>query len=236
MKLIVLSFLISLFIFVSSTNARQIDWLTDYKTANKLAVDTGKPMLLDFTANWCKPCREMEKDFWSRADVIELSKDFVCVKVDLEKNKSLVEKYVVATLPNVILTDSWGNGVEFHRGFGINGVREITEKLLALPKDFSEIKEARKIIASDKKNLAALEKIADFYQRKKFYYLSSEFYNRMLKLEKDISKRELLMLNLAENYLQIGWNAEAKDMLKTIKKEFPNSARMEKVDRDLANL
>lgn len=236
MKLIVSSFLISLLIFVSSTNAQQIGWLTDYKTAHKLAVETGKPMLLDFTANWCKPCRQMEKEFWSRAEIIELSKDFVCVKVDVEKNKSLAEKYVVAALPNVILTDSWGNGVEFHRGFGINGVREITEKLLALPRDFSPIKEAHKIIASDKKNLKALSEIAGFYQQKKFYYLSSDFYSRMLKLEKNVSKRELLMLNLAENYLQIGWNADAKDMLETIKKEFPNSPRMEKVNRDLANL
>lgn len=236
MKLIILSFLISLFIFVSSTNAQQIGWLTDFKIANKLAVDMGKPMLLDFTAVWCKPCREMEKDFWSRADIIELSKDFVCVKVDLEKNKSLADKYVVAALPNVIMTDSWGNGVEFHRGFGINGVREITEKLLSVPKDFSQITEAQRIIASDKKNLDALLKIADFYRQKKFYYLSCEFNNRILKLEKNASKRERLMLDLAADYLQIGWREEAKNLIERFKKEFPGSLRMDDVVRDLSRL
>ncbi len=236
MKLTVLSFLISLFIFASPADAQSIEWLTDYKTAAKIAVDAGKPMLLDFTAVWCKPCREMDRDFWARADIIEISKDFVCVKVDLDSNKTLADKYRVAALPNIIMTDSWGNGVEFHRGFGINGVREITEKLLALPKDFTEIREAQRVIQSDKKNLEALTLIADFYRRKKVYYLSSDFGSRMMKLEKNAARRELLMVNLAEDYRQIGWNAEAKNMLERFKKEFPESPRMEKVNRDLANL
>lgn len=236
MKLIVLPFLISLFLFVSSANAQQINWLTDFKTANKIAVDAGKPMLLDFTAVWCKPCREMEKDFWARADVVELSKDFVCVKIDTEQNQKLADKFGVSMLPHVITTDSWGFGLNFHRGFGINGVREITEKLLAVPKDFSEIREAQNIIQSDKKNLDALLKIADFYRRKKFYYLSCEFNNRILKLEKNQSKRERLMLDLAADYLQIGWTEEAKNLLAKFKKEFPASAHIEKVNRDLSGL
>jgi thioredoxin-like negative regulator of GroEL len=236
MKLIFLSFLISLALFINTAQAQQIQWHTDFKTANKIAVETGRPMLLDFTAAWCKPCREMDKDFWTRADIIEISKDFVCVKVDLDTNQTFADKYRVIALPNVIITDSWGNGVEFHRGFGRNGVSEITEKLLNVPKDFSSIREAHKIIESDKKNLKALTTIADFYRQNKIYYLSGEFFERILKLEKNAAKREILMLNLAENYLQIGWRAEAKDMLERFRKEFPKSHRMEKVERDLVDL
>lgn len=236
MKLIVLPVLISLIIFVSNTKAQQIDWLTDYRTAGKLAADSGKPMLLDFTASWCKPCREMEKIFWMRADVIELSRNFVCVKIDTGQNQKLADKFNVSMLPHLIMTDSWGFGLNFHRGFGINGVREITEKLVALPTDFNEIGEAQRQIANDKKNLAALSKIADFYRRKKFYYVSTEFYNRMLKLERNVSRREIIMLNLAEDYRKIGWNSEAKIMFETIKKEFPNSSQLEKVNSELSNL
>lgn len=236
MKFIV--FLLLFFLAQFSANAQQqeVNWQKDYREASRIAVETGKPMLLDFTAAWCKPCREMEAVFWSRADVVELSKEFVCVKVDLEKNAKLANEYRVEYLPNVVMTDSWGSGVEFHRGFGINGIRDISEKMRRLPKDFSPIREARRTIESDKKNLDALRQIAEFYRQKKFYYLSSEFYERLLKLEKNVLKRELLTLNLAENYLQIGWNADAKKMLETFKKEFPNSAQMEKVNRDLANL
>ena len=236
MKLIFLSFLISLAFFGNTTQAQQIKWFTDFKTASKIAVETGKPMLLDFTAAWCKTCREMEKDFWARADVTEIAKDFVCVKVDLDANEPLADKYRVVALPHVIVTDSWGNGVEFHRGFGRNGVREITEKLLAVPKDFNSIKEAQRVFSSDRKNLKALAAIADFYQKNKNYYLSSDFYTQILKIEKNAARRETVMLNLAANYLQIGWYAEAKIMLERFKKEFPNSPQMEKVNRDLVDL
>lgn len=234
MKLIVLSFLISL--FVLTADAQKIEWLTDYKTAQKIAAETGRPMLLDFTAEWCKPCREMEKRFWTRADVIEIAQKFVCVKIDYDKNERLVYKYGVGMMPNVFTADSWGAALNFHRGFGANAGAEIIEKLLAVPKDFTELKESGAHLASNKNNLPALGQMADFYQRRKFYYLSSEFYNRILKLEKDRAERERVMFILSENYLQIGWNGEAKEMLETIKKEFPNSIRLEEINRNLANL
>lgn len=236
MKSVVLSFLTALFIFNFPASAQQISWLKDFKEAGRIAVESGKPMLIDFTATWCKPCREMERDFWTRADVIEISKDFVCVKADLNENPKLADRYGVESLPNMIMTDSWGFGLDFHRGFGLNAKEEIIEKLRGVPKDFSEIKEAEKVLASNKNNLKALSKIADFYQSRKLYYLSSEFYNRILKLEKIPTRREILMLNLGYNYLNVGWNEEARNIFKRFKKEFPNSPQIEKVNRDLANL
>lgn len=229
MKSFVLSIFTSLFIFNFSASAQQqqqqISWLNDFKEAGKIAVESGKPMLLDFTASWCKPCREMEKIFWTRADVIELAKNFVCVKVDLDQNARLADKYGVSAIPNVVSTDSWGYGLAFHRGFGLKADAEIMEKLRAVPKDFSQIKEANDTIAADKNNLAALSKIADFYQQKKIYYLSSEFYKRLLKQEKNPAEREKLLLTLGFNYLKIGWSKDAKDLFEKFQKEFPASAQ-----------
>lgn len=236
MKLFVLSSLLTLFLFFTSANAQQIRWFIDFPEANKIAVESGKPLLLDFTAVWCKPCREMEKDFWTRSDVVEVAQNFVCVKVDLIENPKLADKYGVESLPNIILTDSWGNGLDFHRGFGRRSADEIIGKLKNIPTDFGEIKAAQQQISSNKNNLEALAKIAEFYQTRKFYYLSSDFYKRMLKVEKNALKREALMLNLAANYREIGWNEEAKTILEKFKKEFPNSARMDDVNRELSGL
>lgn len=222
MKTTALLFLIFL-ASVSANAQEQINWLKEYGEASRIAVETGKPMLLDFTASWCKPCREMEKDFWTRTDVIEAAKNFVCVKIDLDQNAKLADKYGVSAIPNIVSTDSWGNGLMFHRGFGRNAVAEITEKLSRVPKDFGEIKEASNVLASDKNDYAALKKIGDFYQQKKVYYLSSDFYKRLLKQEKDDLKRENLMLTLGFNYLKIGWTDDAKNIFDKFQKQFLES-------------
>lgn len=42
-------------------------------------------MLLDFTADWCVPCKAMDRDFWSRQDVAELSQRLSCVRVNYDR-------------------------------------------------------------------------------------------------------------------------------------------------------
>lgn len=232
MKFFVLSFLIAPFIFAFTANAQeqqQINWFKDFKEASRAAADGSKPMLLDFTASWCKPCREMEKDFWTRGEVIDVAKDFVCVKIDLDQNPKLADKYGVAALPNVIMTDSWSFALDFQRGFGRGGVAETLEKMRRVPENFEQIKEANRTLASDKNNLKALSTIAEFYQQKEFYYLSSEFYNRLIKAEKLPARREAAMVILGLNYLKIGWTDEAQAVFEKFQTQFPNSSQTDAI-------
>lgn len=227
MKSFIFSTIIFIFVFSHIADAQQIVWLKDYKEAIKIAKDGGKPIILDFTANWCKPCRKMDNEFWTRVDVIEISKDFVCVKIDYDYNITLVDKYGVRAIPTVVMTDSWGLGLNFHRGFAANAEKDIIEKLSFVPKNFSEIKDAGNLIEIDKNNIAALSKMAEFYQQRKFYFQSNEFYSRLLKLEKVSPQRENLMLNIGFNNLQIGLTDDAKDIFKRFQKEFPHSPQMD---------
>lgn len=231
MKLFVLSILIFLAAFPANAQQKEensapgIEWLSDFAQANRIAVQSGKPMLLDFTAVWCKACREMDAVFWTRADVIKAAKDFVPVKIDLDANGKLADKYGVAFLPNLVMTDAWGNALVFHRGFGRRSDSEIIEKLGSTPKDFAEIKESGNRLLTDKNNRAALSKMAEFYQQKDFYYLSSEFYGKLLKQEKNAAERERITLILGFNYLKIGWTDDARRIFDAFEKDFPKSTR-----------
>jgi thiol:disulfide interchange protein DsbD len=80
--------------------------------AKALAED--RPMLVDFTAEWCIACGELDKYTFSKPEVASETSRFVAVKVDMtedddpvaQKNK---EQHAVRGLPTVLMFDSNGN-------------------------------------------------------------------------------------------------------------------------------
>ena len=224
-KILLLSVLIAS--LLTTTNAEKIEWLTNFKESKALAQQTGKPLLLDFTAKWCEPCQVMDKTFWVNKAVVEKSKDYVCVKVNYDRSASLKRKYRIRAIPFVLMSDSWGMELASHRGYGNGSGRVILRKMQLVPNDFSEIREAQGIVKTDKKNLNALTKISDFYHLRKFYYQSNEFSEKALKLIKTSETREKLMLKIAINYLRASQPDKAKKFLSKFQKEFPQSGQMD---------
>jgi thioredoxin-related protein len=223
-------FIFCFLIFACITvKAGEINWKTNLKEAKKIAQKTGKPLLLDFTAKWCGPCRRMERDFWVKREVIELSNKFVCVKIDYDQNLDLRKQYRVRGIPFVVLTDSWGIELNSHVGYLPAFSDEIINKFELIPKDFSEIIEAGNLLENQKNDLPALAKIAEFYQRRNFFDQSNNFYTQMLELEKNPEQREVLLLNIGFNYLGMTIPIEAEKIFKQIQIEFSESK-----NRDMA--
>ena len=78
------------------------------------AAEKNKPVIIDFYANWCAPCRELDEVTFHHPDIVKLSKDdFIMVKVDLTKEDGqkydrLLSKYNVKGVPTVIFLDKLG--------------------------------------------------------------------------------------------------------------------------------
>lgn len=97
---------------VHAAGAGEVRWLTDAAEAERLAREQGRPLLLDFSADWCKACKELEAHTFSDPKVAARLKGWVTVRIDLTEDRPelrpLQARYGVVGLPTVAFVDADG--------------------------------------------------------------------------------------------------------------------------------
>ena len=74
-----------------------------------------KPVVIDFSAVWCAPCRELDEITFRHPDIVQRSKDaFVFIKVDLTRKGNpvharLLKRFDVRGVPTVVFIDPGGH-------------------------------------------------------------------------------------------------------------------------------
>lgn len=90
---------------------------------SKLSGSIGQtPVIIDFYADWCIPCKELDAITFSDAKVIEESRKFLSLKADMTKSlspevESLRNKFKIVGVPTVLILDSNGNEINRITGF-----------------------------------------------------------------------------------------------------------------------
>ncbi|MFO0799593.1 MAG: thioredoxin family protein [Gemmataceae bacterium] len=112
--------------------AQEVRWRTDYAAARKDAAAAGKPLLLDFAAEWCGPCKRMEATtFRTPAVVAAVSAAVVPVRVDADKDAWLVKAAGIQAFPTLILVSPEGKVIARREGFA--DAAQVTEFLRQAP-------------------------------------------------------------------------------------------------------
>jgi thiol-disulfide isomerase/thioredoxin len=220
---------LSLPIFAQS---EAIKWQKDYKKAVAEARESGRPLLLDFTAVWCKPCKAMDEQFWVLPDVVNAVKPFIAVKVDYDDQRNLVQKYNVSAIPFVAFTDPLGNLVTFRKGFSGKNSKELNAIFDEMPKDFSPLKKYYEAVETNKNDGKSWMQIADAYRGAKMLYLSNTFYLKALKtkeIQADVVQKERMMTIIGVNASNYNSHAEAVEYFEDYLKAFPNGINREGV-------
>lgn len=79
----------------------------------EVVLKSEKPVLVDFNATWCGPCRMLKPIL---EEVAEEREDVTIVGIDIDQNMDMAEEYGVFSIPCLIL---FKDGAEADRSVGL---------------------------------------------------------------------------------------------------------------------
>lgn len=125
---------------IGLTDSGQINWQPGTKNRLDQAVAEGKPVFIDFFADWCIPCKELDKFTFPDPEVVELSSRFLMLKVDLTgsgnpASERLKKRFGVKGVPTLLLLYADGTEARDMREVGFIEKDVLLEKMRKVLKD-----------------------------------------------------------------------------------------------------
>lgn len=92
-----------------------------------------KPVMIDFYADWCAQCKELDEYTYTDKEIIDLSSKLNTIKIDLTKeNEAISNKYNIKGLPVVLFMNSKGEELTELRVTGFLKPSEFKTKITKL--------------------------------------------------------------------------------------------------------
>jgi thiol:disulfide interchange protein DsbD len=103
-------------------------------TPNAVKAASGKPAIIDFTANWCTVCHQIEKTVFVAPQVEPNLAHFATFKVDLsnfgsKQNDAVEKQFHIEDLPVIVFLDPQGREIPGTRVTGLISARDFAARM-----------------------------------------------------------------------------------------------------------
>jgi thioredoxin 1 len=91
------------------------------QTFDEFVLNSNKPVLVDFFATWCGPCKRLKPELEKFS---ESNQEVYVATVDVDKFRDKLEKYNIMSVPTLLL---FNNGKETKRESGFMSVDDLNK-------------------------------------------------------------------------------------------------------------
>ncbi|PID78910.1 hypothetical protein CSB20_12885 [bacterium DOLZORAL124_64_63] len=100
----------------------RVPWLEDVpfpEVVSRARTEPARPILIDFYARWCKPCKLLDVMVYNEEEVITELRDVLTFKVDIDKPEyaDLKRKFHITVLPTLVWLDEHGRELDRFTGY-----------------------------------------------------------------------------------------------------------------------
>lgn len=111
-----------------------ISWQPFTPEALARASQEGRPVIIDFTADWCLPCKELDRFTFSDPEVVAAATRFVMLKADITSQTSepvqeVQRRYAIMGAPTIVFLDAGGRERRDLRLTGFESAGKFTERM-----------------------------------------------------------------------------------------------------------